>query len=333
VRLALALVLLLAACGGDDGGVAAGPDAAIADDGGVCMPLDSRICSEGNSVWIDSCGNLGELAEECLDAVCEDARGLCCVYQGATDLFAGQPWTTSLDLTHQAGTEASWTLDLEQVDYVESARGQILFWRIPVDGGYARFGFATHIFQPATVDYGAFGLYWIAEGVDDLADSEPAAGATETLQGIGTTIRYNLPRTDHQSIALRLVREEADGEGDWFGLYASVDGEAEFEVGRARFDRSNPAARATLASFSTVSLQVGKVEPAEFSVLDLPTFRVAIGRPAIGGTSATSASVRYGTVSSPPFVASEVTYREDDQQLVFAHGMGVGRCADPGPIY
>ncbi|MBT8492237.1 MAG: hypothetical protein KJO07_04185, partial [Deltaproteobacteria bacterium] len=78
--------LLVAGCGGVFGDSAlgddsdAGSDASVsADDGGSCARFASRVCTDGDSYWVDSCGAGGELAESCTgDRPCLDTLGRCC---------------------------------------------------------------------------------------------------------------------------------------------------------------------------------------------------------------------------------------------------------------
>lgn len=329
-----AFLSVVSGCG--EGAGEFGPDAGPPDPGGTsdtCEPYASLACDESdNSVWLDSCGTFVEIADECLsDTYCDGDRGLCCESPIEDELFDGQPWTTMVDLTYGgSGTEATWSLGLDDIDYQTDARGQILFWRIPIDDGHARFGFATHIFDPDAGDYDAFGLYWIAEGVHDLADTETGTGTSATLEGLGATFRHPLPELDHQSIELRLAREEESGGDDWFALYAAIDGGDELLVGRALHPRGSAGVRATLAESSALVIQVGKVEPDPFALSDLPTFEVASSVPTLGGSPPTLASARYST-SSPRFLASDVHY--DGDRLRFAHGGDAGRCTPPGPLY
>lgn len=89
--IALGLVMMgsLGGCNTVFGGGDGGGGSAASEDG--CELYEQVACDGGNLHWIDSCGNVGEVAEECVgESVCSDEAQTCCE-PGATEAGCGVP--------------------------------------------------------------------------------------------------------------------------------------------------------------------------------------------------------------------------------------------------
>ncbi|MBT8493148.1 MAG: hypothetical protein KJO07_08825 [Deltaproteobacteria bacterium] len=331
---AILVALGLAGACGDDGS-AVSADAARADDGALCSPFADSVCNRDNLTWTDSCGNLGELNEECgTGTVCNGERDNCCLLADDAAVYSGAPNTARLAVVYPtAGAELSWQVVVDDINYVEASRGNRLRFVGSVDGSELAVNVNTHLIDAGTVGPGVSLDITDMTGTTAMEDVQPN-GTTyvKPKSGGGISQRRTIALTDGTILDLRVVRQEASGDGDWFAFYVAVNGESEDLIGRARFTRAG-ASPAMISANGDLRLQITRNGVGDFSVPQLSPVAFTTSLPTVDQQPPDSGELTHPVIGSPPLTASDLLFAPDSRRITWTQGVGVSRCSEEGPLF
>ncbi|MBT8491593.1 MAG: hypothetical protein KJO07_00925 [Deltaproteobacteria bacterium] len=331
-KVACVAALLLAACGGGS----SSPDAAVALDGGLCEPNASRICQDGEAYYVDSCGNLGDRIEVCDDErACNEQLGACCFPVATEGAFMGAPVFTEVTWSAPAAS-AELAVGYSIATFSTGGQAQTLRYSTQIDDVEVLFGLRADLADSGTA--AGEGIDFVAYiGSQDLANAETSAPtyANGGADG-GGFVRLNRP-TDlapRTSIALRIVREEEQGEADWFAAYTTIDEGEEELMGRLLIPRASAGTPARLAGGSHL-MYSGVLRDNAFTLADVGKVQVAVSVPTYDGDAATGASFDYPLLppSDTPFPNADVTYDPLEDRVVVTQGGVSPKCSQPGELF
>ena len=134
-------------------------------------------------------------------------------------------------------------------------------------------------------------------------------------------------------MALRLIREEAAGAGDWFALYLTLDAGDEEPIGRILFPRQAGSAAQIDDSNNSLSGRVLRVDA--FSLADVGKVQVSAAFPLFDGEPATSGQLTYPNVqpSGEPFPNVDVSFEPSTQRTIVTQGGVSSKCTEAGQLF
>ncbi|MBT8492774.1 MAG: hypothetical protein KJO07_06910 [Deltaproteobacteria bacterium] len=302
----LTLCAAAAACGNDS--QTADPiDAAPNRDG--CVPFAQLTCSGNDTFWEDSCGNLGELAEECSNLrPCNETEGRCCAAARATgplvDPLIGamnMQWTWD-----SPGTNLTMDFTPNAVPS-ETEPEHILGWRIDIGDHVVTFGLRTDLFNE------------LGRGVYFLRDSTaPDLGLI--MLGSGSTAVSN-----NNAYGMQLEYDWADGafsmkletDGDWIHAYM-VRNQVETYLGGI----TSPSATLPNVDATLIHLVGEATDYSEVTLLD-----VGFSAPTLDFVKPSAGLLTYVN-----FVNSDVSYVSATDTGRLRVGALTPQCQPAGPL-
>jgi hypothetical protein len=339
VRLALLLVFFLG-CSSSGGDMNADIDAGGVDASAECVPYSERVCFDGNAHWTDGCGTVLELIEECGDQQsCSPDYGKCCAAVVSSGVVPAYPWPVRLNWTFlDPGAEL--TADIRIDTDPGQARAMNLDVDLHIDGVHVFFSLENAL--PPEVGTGSKkGIRFYRVGSSDSQDARTTVGTKESsTAGAGQiVVRYHHDWPAGSRHVLRIARESAQGEADWFDLSVSDGVGSETVIGGLLVPRQTAGVPASIEStpstwFKILDFDWSNIPPTFFTggaVVDYSDIRDVSARVelSMGGAVPTSVRSAYGKdAEDSEWLNTEAGIL--DGELHMSWGPTVSRCTEAG---
>lgn len=289
----------------------------------------------GDSHWADSCAIVGELIASCSDAKpCAEAVGDCCFPAATSGDYSGAPVVSRVSLSAPAAS-AELSLDFELVTFSVLGQAQAIAYAGIIDGVAFRIAVRADLAESG-VAFGPGVSFSGHIGSEDVANVEYDTPVFfDSSPDDGGSVRLNRPISfvPRMTLALRLSREEASGNADWFAVYVTIDGSAEELLGRVLFQRDG-AGQAQIDQAGNV-LSGLVLRDGEFALPDVGKVQVAATVPLFDGDPATAATLSYPDVqpSAMPFPNVDVSYEPAAGRLIVSQGGVTPKCTEAGELF
>ena len=304
----LVAALALAACGSGDGDPLGAIDAGSSGDGG-CVALAELVCEGNDAYYRDSCGQLGEIAQECTNLrPCNADEGRCCDAARATGPVPGLSAGGSLEWGFASAGDV---LEFELQPNSAPQPGptiQNLAWRFIIAGEALTFGLRTELFD--TPNRGAYVALDSTAANPDILRLGIGAQATTVNGTYGAQLDYDWGSAP---LTMKLI-VQAD---DFVEAYL-VREQVETLVGGLLI----PGGQIP----TTISFIHLVTEASDYS--EVPLVDLGFSAPRLGGTIANAVTLAY-----QDFVNSDVVYNSVTDVGRWRVGGLTPRCQQAGSLW
>ena len=321
---------LLVGCNGAAGGVDAGlaPADAQGTDSLACTPFAARTCFEGDAYWQDSCGQRGDLADECQSpTTCLDSTSKCCL-PGVTGNFQGYSNGARVRTFIEPGqTGVTFTIDVAQASTGRLGMLQAVGLQADVRGGPLVNNEEVGLDLSTYTDIGGINgpvVYFAQAGLNDLGLAEAGPGASVLLGGAGGIAIFSpLNWTSGGSYRLRLATEQSGGDYFW-AAYVMPSGQPEVLVGRFNLGTTAPDLDPTATQLHSAAL----ANQGPVAYADIPILEVSFSEPDISPGGFNSAVIDYQAQAN-----TDATYDPQNRQVRITSGGDTPRCGPEEAVF